>query len=225
MSVYGNNILITFNMLVDTDLGLLCLIKSKYNDPTVFDNNILNYNDNILRGLLQLNESINPLNIIMIDKYKEQADQFYSEFMEVEHEKLIKSSPTTTMVEVVKRFIDSGSMKVTILCSDKLEYERMNDIMSDCATASYSIITEKDYTSVDISSYDTIFIKYAKDLLGFNNTIGKNLIISDYVVNLDSEMYKEKQKIPKKEYLVIYAPNNEFYTVALYHYDESYYLD
>lgn len=228
MAVYGTNILITFNMLVDTDLGLLHIIKDKYNDPDVFDSDVLNLDEKILKGLLQMRPFRNPLMIIMKDKNEEQADVFLKELMLTEYENITRSSKPTTLIEVVKRFIDaSANMRIEILCMTKLEAGIISNLMDDYPAATYKLIIQSEHADVDLSSYDTMFINYLDELLEFDvATIdGKNIMVTNHYFNLNPEMFEEKRITVKDEYAVLFGSRNEFYTVSLYNYDESYYLD
>lgn len=227
MAVYGNNILVTFDMLIDTDIGLIDIIKNKYNDPTVFNNNILNLNDKYLKGLLRESNSSNPIDIILLEDNHKQAEVFYKELMEIEYKEIIKRSPITTIVDVIKRFIfTDGLIKVTILCNSDIEENKIREILQeDCSDDSYRIEVCKDWSQLDTSIYDTIFFKYLEDLLKFNQVVGKNLMVCDYKCNLDDDFYRLKQKIPRHEIATKFEQDNEFYTVTLYYYDESYYMD
>jgi hypothetical protein len=226
MSAYGNNVLITFNMIMDIDIGLLHLIKEEYNDPSVFNNDVLNLNDRHLAGLIRENETSNPIDLILLDKDKEQSDSFYNEFISNKYDKILEYSPYTTFVNMIKAFIDSeGVIKVNILCSNKSEEEIVKKVMSDCHPSYYKIITTDDWSSVDLKYYDTMYIKYTEDLLRFNNVMGKNLMVCDYRCNLEESEYQKKNKIPKLEISAPFSVNNEFYNITLYAYDESYYMD
>lgn len=221
----GNNVLITFNMLMDTDIGLFKVIKEKYYDPDVFNDKLSTLTDNQLKGLLQENESKNPLAIIMDNTSIEQMDAYYNEFMKSEYEDIIKNSAPTTMVSVVSNFINSSAIKVEILCATQLEYNTIQDLMKDERSIGYRIILEPNRSELDISLNDTIFIKYMDELFEFENVSGKNIMCADYLYNLDIDLYKKKQKSHKKEYMLLFAPNNELYTITMYYYDESYYMD
>lgn len=226
MAIVSNNILITFDMLVDIDIGLLDIVKKSYNDPSVFRKDIFELDDNRIKGLLRENNYRNPLSIVLFGNSTAQADAYYKEFMEYEYDNIVDTAPITTMVDVVKTFIDSeGAIIPSILCKTRSEYVRVEEIFVDCLPNLFNIIFSNDHSLLDISQYDTFFLKYIEDLSIFNpDTIsGKNLIISDYRCNLDEEKYVEKKKIPKAEYLLMFAGFNEFRTVTLYHYDESYY--
>lgn len=228
MAVISNNILITFDMIVDIDIGLFDVIKESYNDPNVFREEIFELDSNIIKGLLRESDSGNPLSILLIDSDSKQADAYYDEFMEYEYDNIVKNAPTTTMVDVLDTFIDSGGAVVpNIICKTKSEYQRVEEIFKDSLPNLFSIIFSEDYSTLDVSLYDTFFLKYIDTLTKFNidMVMGKNLIISDYKCNLDDKEYELKRKVPKAEYLVMYATNNEFRTVTLYYYDESYYND
>jgi hypothetical protein len=125
----------------------------------------------------------------------------------------------------MSNFINSNSIKVEILCSTQLECDIIQDLMKDERPIAYRIILEPNRNELDISLNDTIFIKYMDDLIEFENVTGKNIMCSDYLYNLDITLYKKKQKSHKKEYMLLYAPNNELYTITMYYYDESYYID
>ena len=226
MAVNSTSILITSKILIDMDIGLFNVIKDKYNDPTVFDTNILNLDDKLIKGLLQESEYNNPLMIIMKEKDELQADAYYKELMLSEYESIIRNSTSTTIINVIKKFIDSeAGMRIDILCATKLEASIISNFMgNDYHPSSYKFIIQSEREDVDLTVYDTLFIKYANDLLEFANVDGMNIMISDYRCNLDPKKYEEKEKTPKIEYAALYGTHNEFYTFTLYYYDESYYL-
>jgi hypothetical protein len=217
----------SFDMIVDTDISIINLIKNKYNDPSVFDNNILNYDDHILKGLIQLNTSRNPINLILINTNNEQAENFYNELIDDEYETIVKTSPATTLLDMVKRFIDSGGPIVsTILCRTEIEKQHVKEIFGEYSFSELlKFVVEPDWSNVDLSKYDTILIKYIEDLLEFNNVIGKNIMISKYLYNLDESLYKERITSIKLDIASAFVTNNEFYIITQYYYDDSYYIE
>ena len=49
---FTNNVLIEFDMIVDTEFGLLRLIRDEYANENFFFKTVLNYNNNLNESLL-----------------------------------------------------------------------------------------------------------------------------------------------------------------------------
>lgn len=64
-----NRVLVGFNMLFDTDVGLLYTIRDKYNSPEIFKSDYLNNvsKEALLTELINM-EKDDPLSIILRDR-------------------------------------------------------------------------------------------------------------------------------------------------------------
>ena len=87
---YSSKILIEFDMLFDTDAGVIRTVDEKYCDESIFFKEITELDDNLLAGLLKERTMINPLQIAFRDESDTKLmDSLYNQLMEKDYEDIV----------------------------------------------------------------------------------------------------------------------------------------
>lgn len=124
----GNNILVDFNIVVDTDLGLINMMKKEYNNTDFVLSYINNMKDKVIIDQLLERENKNPLSIIIRDEYRESIDDLYKEFLETEYDNILKHSSVTDIMNLVSTYINTGAVHADIICKNKSEEQLINNL-------------------------------------------------------------------------------------------------
>lgn len=202
----GNNILVDFDIVIDTDLGLINMIKKEYNNTNFVLNYINNMKDKVIIEQLLERDNKNPLSIIIKEEYRDSIDNLYKEFIESEYDNILKYSSITDIMNLINVYIDTGSVHVDIICKNKSEEQLINNLN----ISQLKVLVQEDKTKIDLSDYDTIFIKNYSDILNFNRVIAKNIFIGNYKFNLDDD------HIPLKDISLIVGKTNIVSVIDVY---------
>lgn len=206
--------LFDFQILCDTDLGLYRLIKQDYYDRSVFSNEIFDSNDEIfIKTILLCRKLFNPLFTFckegsLSDKEK---DDIYQEFLDTEYNKILNFSTPTTLMKVASISNNTNNIiNVTVLCKseDEVKWIKRYNSRLKCIIS--------DYKGLDLSPYDTIYIKDIYSLLLFNQESidKKNIIFGNYVFNLEDQ--SGKLEIPILDIAKKYYIKNKFMATDVY---------
>ena len=84
------NTLIDFNLLVDTDIGLIRFIRNNFQDDRVFKLDIVNKSDRYILSLLYSRENWNPLSIISTEDNIKDIDKLYKSFFDEYKQDILK---------------------------------------------------------------------------------------------------------------------------------------
>lgn len=219
---YGSNILIEFDMIVDTEIGLLRLVREEYCDESVFYSGFLELDDHLLKGQMMERIEPNPLIVSMRDKNVDRADSYYKQFFEKRYDDILARSCSTALLKLVKRFIDTeGVIRVTILCEDEKQKLIIRELFKDCLMSLLNIEVIKDGV-YDVERFTELFIRDVRRLPRYQNVSGKTIYLARYHHNLDPQLMEQKILYPIREYAILYGSVNQFKTVTLYNYDNSY---
>lgn len=176
-----NRVLIPFNMLYDTEMGLINLIGEKYMDPEEFEDGLIIQPHGINYEFLKERPMKNPLGEYTVKE--EDADFYYKEFMEKKYNEILEYAEPTAILDMVKHFIKTnGAVTVTVICSTEEEYDIIDKNLGEFNF--FQCILVKDYKEIDLKNYDTIYIKDITDLLLFEQSLdGKKVYIASYYHN------------------------------------------
>lgn len=205
-----SELLIDFNALVDTEIGLFELIRREYLDPDVFNVELLNSDIKKLLSLLITREEVNPLYLIANNNIdRKDLDDYYKEFMETKYIDILIYSVTTEMERLIALSKSEPSVHVTFLCNSKAEIDLLKFI-NGLKDIKYHTILSKDIN--DVSIYTSYYFKYITDDLSKYIFKFKNYYFSSYKLNFDNEM-----KFIKREYIdKINSMGGEIYMMDLY---------
>lgn len=187
-------ILIDFDCYVDTEVGLIRLIKDKYRDEKVFNIDKLNDIRQIILSLIN-RKDINPLSIISKDNISEEdLLDYYIEFMNEEYNEILKRSVTTELKTLVNLLKTEPGINVTFLCETEIEEEllRKDRDLDKCK------ILVKDRDDIYFSDYSTFIFKYITDYIDILILPYKTYYFSRYRVNFDEEFNLNNSDIVDK---------------------------
>lgn len=203
----GNNILVDFDLVVDTDLGLINMMKKEYNNSEFVLRYLNSMKDKIIIDQLLEREEKNPLSIIIKEEFKDSIDSLYKEFTETEYDNILKYSSVTDIMHLITVYINTGTVHAVIICKNKSEEQLINNLN----IPQLKVIVEKDKSKIDLSSYDSIFIKDYSDILKFNGVIAKNIFIGNYKFNLEDD-----NRIPLNDISLIVGKTNLVSIIDVY---------
>lgn len=183
----GNlSILIPFDLIINTEYGLIQYIRAEYSDNDIWNQQAISLLDeeSIIIDLLDRAEK-NPLFIIANDynNDKESLDNLYIEFMNKTYKDILSYSNKTKLYNAIVVWVDmSQTISITILCKNKLEIDYIKSLpkFKKCNV----IMDTKPLSEINLSNYNTIYIKDADDLID-TKIRGKNIYIAAYLYNLE----------------------------------------
>lgn len=126
----GINIpLVTFDVLLDTDFGLMLFIHRNFLDPKVFNMEFFQSHRAIrdmVKALIDREEK-NPLSICLNEEYKSQADSLYKQFMDQYYTNILELSMYTEIKELILSVYNNGVADPIIMCKTEEEQKFVKD--------------------------------------------------------------------------------------------------
>lgn len=204
-----SELLIDFNCVVDTEVGMINLIKDKYLDDTIFNKDlIMDSLDSIILSLIDRKE-INPLYLFAnsgVDK--NDLDDYYREFMTDEYRNVLSHSIMTGLSNLIYLFKTEPGIHVTFLCESNIEKQLLSQI-EDFKGCNIVLYNQKD---VDFSQYTAYYFKYiTNQVLDFLHPY-KTYYFSKNLLNFDEEFNLIRPDIIDK----IVAKRGEVEIIDLY---------
>lgn len=183
----GNlSVLIPFNLIINIEYGLIQYIRTEYPNNDIWNQQAISLldEDSIIIDLLDRAEK-NPLFIIAnnYDNDKESLDNLFIEFMDKMYKNILSYSNKTKLYNAIVVWMDmSQTISVTILCKNELEVDYIKSIpkLKKCNV----IIDTKPLSEINLSKYNTIYIRDIDDLIDIRME-GKNIYIAAYLYNLE----------------------------------------
>lgn len=214
--MYITDVLVPFNILVDTDMGLLKLVEFDYNNDLYFLQGILHTSETNQQYAMVTRTKINPLSVILQYDDNDLAENLYSQFMEKEYVQILKLSCNTSirdLSELLNTTIDQV-IRITILCKSEQEQREVEDRH----IKSFRTIVESDLNKINLSDYQVLFVKSIYDLDRYRNVTGLNIYVPNYGFNItiDPEM---SQPLLPEDILKKYGKENEFEIFSIYTFD------
>lgn len=207
------NPLIPFDLIVDTDSGLINLLKRDYLRATMFKPGMLLVDDNMKKYQLLHRPSINPLYNFTWQKDIDDIDDLYKDFMDKKYDEILKLSPYTTLYAALRLFVNSkGAIIPTVLCKCQAEIDYIAS--DDSINNSRVLLAKKGYDHLDISDYDPIYLKDFMDYTKCKNPFAKNIYISNYDFNI--ETLDDGLVIPRKDLGILFLDQNRATVVDVY---------
>ena len=111
-----SEILIDFNCYIDTEVGLIRLIREKYLDEKVFNVDLLRSNLRIIIKMLMERKEVNPLYLFANkDISRKDLDDYYQQFMDEEYDNILSIVIFGSIPNVAISWIISSSIGIIIL--------------------------------------------------------------------------------------------------------------
>lgn len=213
--MYIINVLMPFETLIDTDMGLWELIKYDYRNDIFFLSGMFDIKDIHKKYYMVTRNYRNPLMILLSEQSEELANDFYNQFMEKEYESILRLSPNTDVCKIIDlmRKNKSNIVRLTILCKSELEKKIYID-----RHLPYDHILVGEPKDFNIQDYGTMFIKDIHDVDKYRNLSGKTLYIANYGFNVTIDPSKVNPLLPL-EFIEKYGKDNEFFIYSVYTFD------
>jgi hypothetical protein len=188
--LYSFSNLLTFESVVDIELGMINFMIAKYKRSAYFKQFIVNASsENVKKNFLLAREEKNPLTVLLNDSALDSADDLLKEVEEKYMEEVLQYSKPNDILRFAKTLDSSdGIIKCFVSCKNELQKQYINKLDS-------SIMVVMNETNM--ATYDTLFLKYVEDIVHYKNLGGKYIFLSNYAHNIDSET-----GLPKKIILV-----------------------
>lgn len=175
--------LIDFDLIVNTDVGLIRFIREKFQDDRAFILDILNKSDREILSLLYSRKNPNPLSIISTEANMSDIDELYNSFFDKYKKEIIRRSVSEqNIIDFVKLVIASGQnfgVNGYIAVNDELEeneiYSHFSRIGIVKKSNKSSIINKEPYYVKDFR-----FFKGIED-----KVINTRIYVAPYQYNID----------------------------------------
>lgn len=179
-----SELLMDFDCYVDTDIGLIRLIKEKYLDERVFDRELINSNIIKIIKLLYNRKDKNPLYVFSKDGVsKEDLDDYYNEFIKEEYDEILARSVTTEIKSLINLFRTESGIHITFLCKNQEEI----DLLKRDETLKNDKFVLKDSKNVDFSIYTAYYFKYLDEEINKYIYPYKTYYFSKYKINFNDD--------------------------------------
>lgn len=204
--MYIINTLVPFDVLIDTDMGLLKLIEFEYHNEEFFLPGILNTSETNQKYFLITRTCPNVIESLLTVQDKELADDLYNQFMDREYDEILKLSCNTSICDLtlLLRRNMNQVIRVTVMCKD----EREKKLVEDRRISIFRTIIS-DPKNIDINNYGTIFVKNVDDLNNYRIIEGKTIYVPNYGFNVINDP-NYPNPILKPETAAKYGKDNEF---------------
>ena len=147
---------IDFDFIVNTELGLIRLIKEEYRDSRAFKLDILDKSDRSILSLLSSRNNHNPLSIISTEENMNDIDELYKNFIDTKYLDIIGHSVSSKKIVTFMNMMiivgkgNSGSDTVI---------QVHNDIQEKFIKTAFNIKGEKIDASEILDGKDPIYVK------------------------------------------------------------------
>jgi hypothetical protein len=217
--LYNLNALIPFNLIIDTEVGLIRLLRDKYNNNQLFYPGILDMPDKNLIYELHIRKNKNPISITITENCKnEMIESWYNELINLHYDEILERSIPTALYRFMNMCNNSnGVVKLNLLCNKQLEEQYIKKLDIPILP---TIIVEDDYKKINLTGYDSIYIKNYSDILNFKEVQGKNLFIGNYKYNLEPN--DKGIEVPNLAISALLAPYNKIAVIDVHPIDVTY---
>lgn len=183
--MYTITSIVPFDMLVDTDMGLLKLIQKDYCNYEIFRKPVLEErNMDIMKLMLTRRDTYDPMFLFCNEGKENEVKDLYQEFLQTKYEEMLKYSCTTGIFEMVKRCKSMQDVtKFTIVCDNDLQKSHIKKLFKK-----YDMNQKiTDISEIRLEDYGNIYIKRYENILDHKDiTIeGKNILIGNYMFNME----------------------------------------
>lgn len=220
-----NTSLIPFDMVLDTDFAILKLIQFKYAKDTnrhIFCEGFMTmtspkYN-HALEEMLEYRSFPNPVSCPMKSEYAPiYADKIYNNLVKNHYDNILALAHRTALFDTIIRSIkfNDRSLKFVVCCDNQDEKDAiLNEFKKE--DVEVRCILYPDIRPNLFETVNSIYIKQFADLSKYPKINGKNIIVADYVFNLekgDKSAYVLSVKDTTKYY------TNKFHIASIYNPD------
>lgn len=204
-------IYIPFNMVVDTDFGMIRLIEETQK--------VQPYSVNKLKSFLLKRRNENPIPEYTYLRHLEVSEFTYDVILEKYYKNILPLSEITDIMAFIintHKLGFSGQVEITVGCDYECEKEYLESILSNL---NYSIDIGMN-TIIKINKFDYIFTKYMDEfyvdyILNNMKLEAKNIYVADYNFNTISDN-KNNKCIDPFLHMRLESKGNRLFLVSLY---------
>lgn len=216
---YHTSVAIEFRALFDIPFGIIREILYEFNDPNVFDQIWMRYDNYTLRSMLYEREHYNPIRSIMLNEDNDSADDLYNQFMENPeyYNKILQLSPITAIYPIIKNIVaiknsDNGDMvDYIIICNNPVEDKFIKQSLGTNIN-----VTTRGFKT-DLQIYNMIILERYENLLEYKNsqTLQEKVIwVPDFAYNMSKT--RDHKIVPKVEVSTFVGIGNNICTYEPY---------
>lgn len=183
------SVLIDFDLVVNTELGLIRFIRDNFQDDRAFNLETLNKSDREILSLLYSRKNENPLSIISTEDNLGDIDKLYKSFFDSYEKEIIEhSNSDATIFKFIQLVVGSGANFGTMTY-----FAVRNDMQKDSLIAHFGPL--KTVSKDDPSSVMGKDIYYIKDYRLFTD------------LNLQDKISRKKIYLSPRQYNIDYFEN------------------
>ena len=203
---------IPFNMIIDTDFGMIRAIEKTQN--------LSEYSVNKIKSILVSREEENPLISYAKARDIQIPESAYELLFEKFYDTILKLSQITDILSFIINTYKiglNGEVKIVIGCDQHSEIDYIKSILK---SSDYSVDTSLK-SDMNLNDFDCIFTKYFDEyyvdyLVNQVNLTGKRIYIANYPFNLIYDKESNKQAINPILHMNLENKGNVLSTVSLY---------
>lgn len=191
-SRYSMSVCMEFETLFDIPFGIIRTIAASYNDPNVFDQHWMTYDNYTLRAVLYERDTYNPILAVMKNSDREEADSLLQEMQKYKdvYESILNRSPMTSIYQLleqiyaIKKSPNANIIDYTVICKNRYQEDFIKKQLGD------KVHTTLGGFTADIHMYDLIILEQYEDILKYPNNktrAGKTIWIPDFAYNMDTK--------------------------------------
>lgn len=183
----GNNILFLADTIIDTDIGIFNLLKTKYTDSTWVNKWFLeNASEESIKSILIDSCEANLVRYILNADISYKADELYSDIMTNHYDEVIANSVIMPdMLKLVKTYRESelsSNIKPMVLCRCQAESDfihRYDEFIETTVIEDFGLFMTKPYCRM--------IVRHIEDLDKFDllTIEGKSIIVLGYRYNFE----------------------------------------
>ena len=188
---YMVSVCIEFEALYDIPFGIIRTIQYHYNDPSVFLQRWMNYDNYTLRAVLYERDQYNPVLAAMIKPDIAKADTILQDIYRSSfvYKTVLKHSPLISMANFLHQLIvlKSGNngdiLNYKVICKNEMQ---ANKLKEDFRGVEYSL----NGFDFNVHPYDLIILEKYENILQYSKkkpVVGKQIWIPEFAYNMDQD--------------------------------------
>lgn len=219
--------IIPFDLLVDTDMGLIKYVQIAFPKSNLFHPSLMDMISSEHTAFLQYalidRNFFNPLSAIMKEEkmLTSNPDKLKQDIINTGYKEVLRLSTSTALFDLVcKSFFVSEMLQFDILCKSSKEVDEIRKRVrkkynTDKPPCNFVI---GGFEDVDINNYGSIYIKDIHDIDKYRGIIeGKNILIANYKFNKEYNVKEEKYlELPILDVINKYSSSNEIKFIDVY---------
>lgn len=187
---YSTSVCIEFEAIYDVPFGIIRTIRNTYNDPSIFNQRWMKYDNYTLRTVLYERTEYNPVLSAMINKDKAKADSILMDFYKIPkaHREVLDNSPFTNIASFLQNImvVKSGQygdvISYIVICKNKTQVDKIKEDFPE-------VHTSCDGLDFDVKLYDLIILEKFENILQYHkkhkSVMGKHIWMPEFAYNMD----------------------------------------